>query len=346
VRNYHVGTVMGIPLRINISLVVFLPVLAWLIGSGEQIGLYVDLLDGIFPRALDPDVLLAGNRPILIGVAAALGLFVSVAIHELGHAWMARRYGLAIESITLWIFGGVAAIEIPREWDREFWIALAGPVTSVLLAAGFYLVGTVLPASLQVSRFVIGWLAVVNVTLAAFNVLPAFPMDGGRIFRALLARSRPYASATRTAARVARLFAILMAVLGVLSFNVVLVLVALFVYGAGATESRAVMLPELLGGVTATDVMSRAAEPIDADVPVADLVDRLLRDHQPGVPVVDAGTIVGVASLANLQGLGRGDRRDARVADVLSEEIVAVAPDAPAFDVLAQLSRPASTRSS
>jgi Zn-dependent protease len=194
-RSYTVTRIWGIPIRVGSSLLIFLPILAWLIGSGQQIELYAGVIEALTGRGFDIAQLRAGTTPWLVGAAAAVGLFVSVTIHELGHSWVAMRYGLEIESITLWILGGLAALkEFPKEWDWELWIAIAGPVSSLLVAAVCYGGVVLMPASLQVPRFVVGWLAVMNVTLAAFNLLPAFPMDGGRVLRALLARSRPTAS--------------------------------------------------------------------------------------------------------------------------------------------------------
>jgi Zn-dependent protease len=191
--------------------------LAWLIGSGVQIGIYAGLIEQYMGISLDVSVLRAGYIPWIIGIIAAIGLFVSVTLHELGHSWVALRYGLEIESITLWILGGIAALtEIPREWNREFWIAIAGPITSVLTGVAFYLALLAVPGSAPVTAFVLGWLTVVNVTLAVFNLLPAFPMDGGRILRALLARRRPYATATRIAGRIGVIFAFVFAIGGVL----------------------------------------------------------------------------------------------------------------------------------
>lgn len=125
-------------------------------------------------------------------------------------------------------------------------MAIAGPVTSVVLGGAFYLGLLAVPAG-PVTVFVFGYLAVVNVVLAVFNMLPAFPMDGGRILRALLARDQPYARATQTAATVGKGFAILMGFLGVFG-NPLLVLIALFVYVAASAESRATVLRDLLGG--------------------------------------------------------------------------------------------------
>ena len=337
-RNYTVTSVWGIPIRISISLVVFLPVLAWLIGSGGQIAVYAGLIEAIGGGPLDVPALQAGAMPWVIGITAAVGLFVSVTLHELGHSWVALRYGLTIESITLWILGGIAALSsIPREWNREFWIAIAGPVTSVLVAGACYGIMLVLPSGLPVLTFVFGWLAIVNLTLVGFNLLPAFPMDGGRILRALLARSRPYGSATRIAGRIGVIFAILFAVVGVLGFNVILILLAFFIYGAATTESRTVLLDELLEGITVGDIMTRDPRTVDTDESVATLADRMLRERQTAYPVTDAsGSIVGVATLADVRGVSRGDRESTTVQTVM-HEAPRLDGSADAFDTLAWL---------
>jgi Zn-dependent protease len=330
--------VWGIPIRINTSLLVFLPILAWLIGSGGQIGIYAGLIERYLGVALDTGVLQAGSMPWVIGVIAAIGLFVSVTLHELGHSWVALRYGIEIESITLWILGGMASLKtIPREWHREFWIAIAGPITSVLVALAFAGVTVALPRSLPVVQFVAGWLAIVNVTLAAFNLLPAFPMDGGRIFRALLARTRPYATATRIAGRVGVIFAILFAVVGVLAFNVILILLALFIYGAATTESRTVLVDELLEGVTVGDIVTREPATVRPDTTVEAFGRRMLQDRQTVYPVINAdGTVHGVVSLADIKGVRR-DARETTTVEAVMQTVPRFDASADAFDSLAQL---------
>lgn len=338
-RSYTVMKIWGIPIRINISLVVFLPVLAWLIGGGGQIELYAGLLEGLTGVPFDVGALTAGNTPWAIGIVAAVGLFVSVTIHELGHSWVAIRYGLSIESITLWILGGMAALsEMPKEWNREFWIAIAGPVTSVGVGAVSYVGMLALGGSVPTVRFVFGWLALVNWILAGFNLLPAFPMDGGRILRALLARSRPYASATRIAGRIGVIFAILFAVVGVLNFNVILLLLALFIYGAATTESRMVLLDELLEGIVVGDVMIRDPPTVSSDTTVAELVDRMLRDRKTAYPVVDdfSGDVVGVVTLEELRQV-REVERDAILVGEIAREVPRVDSTDDAFETLVTL---------
>ncbi|MFC4358665.1 site-2 protease family protein [Halobium salinum] len=336
-RDYELVSVWGIPIRIHISLPVVLPILAWLIGSGEQIDLYAGLINTFPVVALDPAVLRAGTTPWLIGIVAAVGLFVSVTIHELGHAWAARRYGIEVQSITLWLLGGLANLEsMPREWTQELWIALAGPAASVLVAVVCYGAVLVVPSSAPAAVFVLGWLVVTNVVLTAFNLLPAFPMDGGRVLRALLARSRPYASATRTAARVGSLFAVGFAILGVLSFSPMLFLLALFVYGAANGESRFVALETLLEGVTAADVMSTNVRPVSPETRLSDLSERMFEERRTTYPVVDdSGSVVGVVSLDSLR---RKRRRNATtVRDVMSEGFPTVAGHTPMFEVVGLL---------
>jgi Zn-dependent protease len=336
-RGYTVAEVWDIPIRVNTSLIIFLPILAWLIGSGGQIELYAGLIGGLTGVGFDVARLRAGATPWLVGVLAAVGLFVSVTLHELGHSWVALRYDIEIESITLWILGGLAALKtLPREWDREFWIAIAGPVTSVLVGAACYAVVLVTPGSLQVARFVVGWLAVTNVVLAAFNLLPAFPMDGGRILRALLARSRPYGTATRLAARIGVGFAFLFAIVGVLNLQIIMLLLALFIYGAATTESRTVLLDELLEGLTVGDVMTRDPATVPADATVEAFGNQLLRDRQAVHLVTDGAEVVGVVTLEDLRSVRR-DEHDATLVEEIMRPVASVEASADAFETLAVL---------
>jgi Zn-dependent protease/CBS domain-containing protein len=339
-RSFTIGEIWDIPIRINTSLIIFLPILAWLIGSGGQIQVYAGFIEGLTGVGFDLAQLRAGSTPWVIGITAAVGLFVSVTIHELGHSWVALRYGLTIESITLWILGGMAALtSIPREWDREFWIAIAGPITSVLVAAVCYVGLLVVPRTLVVPRFLFGWLAITNVTLAVFNLLPAFPMDGGRILRALLARRRPYATATRIAGRIGVIFAFLFAIVAVFTFQIILLLLAFFIYGAATTESRTVLLDELLEGITVGDIATRDVTTVPVGTTVDELGSRMLRERRTAFPVLgDGGTIVGVVTLDDLKRARRQDRASATVEAVM-QEVIRVGTDADAFDTLALLNQ-------
>jgi len=301
--NYTLFSVWGIPIRVNVSLLVFLPVLAWLVGTGEQLAAYGSLIDLLPTADVDPGALTDTER-WLIGASAALGLFGSVTVHELGHAWVAMRYDIGVESITLWILGGLASLsEMPRQWDQELYIAVAGPVSSLALAALCVGALAVLPAELTVVSFVVGFLAVMNVVLAVFNMVPAFPMDGGRVLRALLGRTRSYASATRTAARVGTGFALLFAVVGiVVVFSPTLLLLALFIYVAATSESRSVMIAELLSGLSVADILSESPT-VDANDSAAAVFDRVVGARRTELAVAENGRIVGVVTGEQLREL-------------------------------------------
>lgn len=339
-RSFRITSVWGIPINVNVSLLVFLPILAYLIASGPQIELYAGVVETLSGESLDADVLRAGSTPWLIGTVAAVGLFASVAVHELGHSWVALRYDLTVTSITLWLLGGLASFDrLPREPHKEFWIAIAGPITSLAVAAGCYAAVLVVPASAPALLFVAGWLAVTNLVLAGFNMLPAFPMDGGRVLRAYLARNRPYAAATRTAATVGKLFALLFVFVGIfVAFSPLLLLLALFVYTAAGSESRTVMIADLLSGVTVRDVAMLDRPEVPADASVATLFDMMLRKRQVAFPVTEGGRVVGAVTMTDLKGVDPERRPTTTVGDIAARDLPRIDVDTPAFDALATLS--------
>lgn len=212
---WNLGRVAGIPMRVHAS---FLLLIAWSVYSSLTGG---DTLVGM-----------------ALGVVFMLAVFASVLLHELGHALTARRFGISTESITLWPIGGVARLQgVPRTPRAEIWIAAAGPAVNLVLAVGIFglqLVGAGLGLPAVLTGFVSSlWVA--NLALAVFNMLPAFPMDGGRVLRAALARSRGMLPATETAARIGKVFAVLFGVLG-LVFDPMLLFIAVFVWFAGSRE--------------------------------------------------------------------------------------------------------------
>ncbi|MGE0159797.1 MAG: site-2 protease family protein [Gemmatimonadales bacterium] len=240
------------------------------------------------------------------GVAFILLLFVCVVAHEYGHALTARRYGIQARDITLLPIGGVARLErMPREPMQELWVALAGPAVNVVIAAAPYAVIQLLgrQTALEDLRVVGGDLLSklmwVNVTLVAFNLLPAFPMDGGRVLRALLAGRMEYARATRTAANVGQLMAFLFGFLG-LAYNPFLLFIALFVYMGAEAEAQAVQVQVTLEGRTVRDVMVTRFGTVDAGEPLSRAVDLLLSGAQQDFPVLEDGEVVGVLGRSEL----------------------------------------------
>ncbi len=169
----------GIPLEMDISFLLILPVMAWLIGS--RVGQLAQMWGIAHAHSLE-----AGATPYALGLIAAVGLFICVVLHELGHSLAARAFGVKVRSITLWFLGGVAQFEeIPRKKGQEAIVGAAGPVVSFGLAALFWVAATFSPPW-PALEFVLGYLAITNLVLGVFNLIPAIPLDGGRILRSIL----------------------------------------------------------------------------------------------------------------------------------------------------------------
>jgi Zn-dependent protease len=237
---------------------------------------------------------------VLLGVVFVLALFACVVLHELGHALAARRYGIGTKDITLLPIGGVARLErMPEDPRQEIVVALAGPAVNVVIAAAIY-AGLVLTGSwqamgeLDVTRGnLLERLMVVNVFLLFFNLLPAFPMDGGRVLRALLATRTSYAQATQTAAAVGQGMAFLFGFVGLL-YNPFLIFIALFVWIGAAQESGMVQIRSALGGIPVSHAMQTHFRTIEAGDSLERAVDLILSGSQHDFPVLENGRVAGV----------------------------------------------------
>jgi len=244
----------------------------------------------------------------LVGVAFILAVFGTVVLHELGHALTARRFGIKTEDITLLPIGGVARLErMPEKPGQELLVALAGPAVNVVIAAVLFLflTSTGGQVALEGSRLMGGGpfltkLLWVNLTLAAFNLLPAFPMDGGRALRALLAMRGDYVQATRTAAGIGQGMALLLGLVGLFT-NPFLVFIALFVWIGAAGESGAVQIKAALAGLPIQAAMQTNFRVLSPHDSLAAASQALLAGSQVDFPVVDeSGALVGVLTRSNL----------------------------------------------
>lgn len=234
------------------------------------------------------------------GVVFIVLLFLCVLLHEFGHVLAARRYGIQTPDITLLPIGGVARLErIPEQPGQELLVALAGPAVNLVIAGLLYLAfGGFVPAEgLEVANPGVGLmarLAMVNLFLAVFNLIPAFPMDGGRVLRALLAYRLGYARGTQIAASVGQAVAFGLGLLG-LFWNPLLIFIALFVYLGASSEAHAVQMREVSRGMLVGDAMITQFESLSPNSRVGDAVDCLIRTTQHEFPVTDgAGRLRGI----------------------------------------------------
>jgi len=270
----------------------------------------------------------------LSGVAFVVTVFGTVVLHELGHATMARRFGIRTKDITLYPTGGIARLEkMPDEPSQELLVALAGPAVNVVLGAVAFgalallqkplLPGTAFSAN---APFLLKF-AWVNVTMAIFNLLPAFPMDGGRALRALLAMRTSYVQATRTAAAVGRMMALAFGLIGLFS-NPMLIVIAIFVWSGAGAEAAEAQSKAALAGLPIRAAMITDFHSLASTDTLAVAIERLLASTQTEFPVVDDGVLVGMLTrdelLVALASPGGG--QEASVGSVMRRNVPTVDP--------------------
>jgi Zn-dependent protease/predicted transcriptional regulator len=336
--SFRIGRLFGIPILIHYTFILVIPLFAWIIGS--QIALTADMLIEIFQVPVNTTLIIAGYIPYLLGLIVALGLFAGVLMHELAHSLVARYKGIRINSITLMIFGGIASMEdgVPDP-KAELPMALVGPIASLvvgLVCCGIvYVVPAVTtnPAIAGVLVFVFGYLGVLNIILCAFNLLPAFPMDGGRVLRAWLATRMPLHRATKIAADIGKGFAIVFGIIGLFS-NPFLILIALFIYIGASGESTAVKYSFLLQNVTVGDMMSSPVTTVSPTLPVRDVITMMYSSKHLGFPVVERDTLIGMVTLADVNRTSSIDRDAMQVRDIMTRDPITLPPSAPVIDAL------------
>ena len=342
-RRFRIGSAFGIPLKLDLTFLLVLPLFAVLIAA--QLERWTDILNTIWAANIDPTPLAAPPVSWILGFAAALGLFAGIVLHELGHSLVAMRYGVAIESITLWLFGGIAQLEeFPEQWQQELYVAITGPLVSVALGVVSYVAFLVVPPSetvvVEATRLLLGYLAIMNVALAVFNMLPGFPMDGGRVLRALLARSRPYAQATKIAAEVGKVFAIVLGLAGVfVVFNPLLIALAFFIYIGASSEAQQTLMRAAFEGVTVADIMTPAdrVQTVTEDTSVTDLVETMFDERHTGYPVERGGDIVGIVTLEDARAVRDVERDAYTVGDVMSTDVHTVTSNADVMTALTEM---------
>jgi Zn-dependent protease/CBS domain-containing protein len=335
----QIAKVIGIPIYLHFSWLIIFGLIVWTLSTGYFPAKYPDLPASSYWAK---------------GLVASLLFFVSILLHELGHAVVARLHGVRTRSITLFIFGGVAQLEKdPRDGRAEFWIAAAGPVASLVLAGVFY-AGATLPFVGPSAAAVATYLALINVILAVFNLVPAFPMDGGRLLRGALWGPLGKARATRIASTAGTLFAFLLIFIGVFSLTrgdalggLWYILIGWFIKDASTASYQQVRLDEALRGVTVRDAMVDAVVTVPSAGSVAEAArEQFLRTGYGSYPVKRGEAVVGLLCLKDVLRLSAEEREATSVQGAMRPltDALVTEPDVPLPAAIARMAQAGTAR--
>ncbi|MBW6503488.1 site-2 protease family protein [bacterium] len=304
---WQIITVMGIPIRVHYSWLIVFGLITWMLSSHY------------FPQ-VTPDLPFVSYW--IRGALAALLLFASVAFHELAHSYVAQKYRLTIESITLFIFGGVAHLKGDSPHPRaEFWIAIAGPLSSFFLSAVFFLL---MMNSAGGTEALFAYLARINLVLGIFNLIPGFPMDGGRILRAAIwQKKKDYLYATQIASRIGRGIALFFIFFGLFSIfsggsqGLWLMFIGWFLYSTAEASYQQATLQEVLSGIKVNDIMVREIQAVEPSISLDEAVDGyFLKYGYGGFPVIDHGKFLGIITLKEVKNVPRAEWKSVKVSGV------------------------------
>ena len=337
-QDIHLGTIDAIPIGANWSIFAIFALILW-----ELADL---ILPGYAPAATTLTLW-------IVGVVTTILFFVSLLAHEVSHALVAKHHDIGVRRITLWLFGGVSELESDALTpSADLQIALAGPLVSLLFAGLFALAHALVSTTgtLGVLGAASGWLAWMNVMLGAFNLVPAAPLDGGRVLRAILWRRNGDREAAATSATHAgQFFAYFLVALGVVEFlsygvgGVWLAFMGWYLLMAARAEEGSIVLRTALGHVRVRDIMTPNPETFPAASSVADLIEHQLHTLRFSTfPLVDAaGELVGLTTLTRVRRVAPDQRATTRLIDtgVAMSEVTTGSPDEPAIDLLERLQR-------
>lgn len=351
-KSFKLVTLFGFEVKVDLSWLVIAVLIAWSFAAG------------VFPAVAKG---LSTATYWYMGIAVAIGLFASIVFHELWHSLIARRYGLQMKGITLFIFGGVSEMgDEPASAKVEFWMAVAGPLSSVVLSGVFFMLYFLVrayasPEPLSVTA-VLYYLSYINLLLAAFNIIPAFPLDGGRVLRAAIwAANKNMLKATRAASTVGSGFGILLIALGIgmfIGIQLPLIgggfiagiwygLIGWFLWSAARNSYQQLLVRKGLEGVKVSRLMMASPVTVARGLSVERLVEDYIYKHTYKMyPVVDGEHLVGCVSLAKVRGVPRNEWGIRTVGEIASgcAPDNTIAPNTDAMDALAQMSRSRASR--
>ncbi len=331
----YLGHILGIPIGLDYSWFLIFALLTW------------SLAASYFPAEF-------GNWPVaqywILGALTAILMFVSVLLHELGHSWVALRYKIPVLSITLFIFGGLAQIGAePPSAMAEFWIAIAGPIVSISLAIIFYILQSI-SGALAPLFAVVKYLAYINGALGLFNLVPGFPLDGGRVFRALVwGISHNFRKATLIAANLGRFIAFIFILFGVwqlftgnIGNGLWIAFIGWFLESAAGSQLRLQTVHDLLGDHRVSEAMRRDYTVVKPDATLNQLIDEhILGSGKRCLIIEQSGSVLGLLTVHEIKAVPRSKWQVTTAAQIMipAEKLKLIKPDAQLVEALTEMDR-------
>jgi len=333
-NSFQIFKISGISIRIDYTWFIVFALVALSLG-----GNYFPKIYGGWP----PELYWA------MGIVTAILFFASVLAHELAHSLVSKARGVPVESITLFIFGGVARItDEPKNAGSEFWMALAGPATSVGTGIVFWLIHLLVGKSRTPIYALTAWLSYINLLVAGFNLIPGFPLDGGRILRAIIWQiTKDLKKSTRIASVIGQIVAYLFILWGIrvlisgnLFNGIWIAFIGWFLLNAASSSYRQLAMREMLRGVKVREIMVTDCHGLPKDMPVKELIDeQILYTTRRCFPVTDIDKIIGIITLHNVKGIPKEEWENTKIESVMIplEELKTVHPDDDLYKVMRQM---------
>jgi len=326
--SFTLGKILGIPIRVHFTFLVILALFSWFFAT-----IHITIWE--FTLGFGNEAIPLMER-IVLGLIVSLLFFLCVLLHELAHSHIALRMGQQVRGITLFIFGGVSQLDdMPHNPSLELKITLAGPLISITLSAVFFSLSFITPftdevLSLRLFSIALSTLSFYNLLIGAFNLIPAFPLDGGRVFRAALAMKTDYETATKTAVNLGKIIAVIMAIIGIF-INIWLTLVAIFIYMGASQEEKALGISRALEGITVKEIMSTPVITVPPDMSLDSFSDFIMIHKHMGYPVTDDTILLGIVTFNDVHE-HKKNSASLQIKDVMTTPVITITPNHDAVD--------------
>ena len=334
--SFRIAKLLGIPIKIHFSFIIILALFAWVfsVQSIQLLGFTIGY----------GELQTSNIFKYFFGIILTILFFVCVLLHELGHSYVTQKKGFKINNITLFVFGGASQIkETPRDPNTEIKIAAAGPAVSFLLSVFFIFIffSTNFFEKNFISQIIFisaGTLGFYNFILGLFNLIPAYPTDGGRLVRATLAKYMDYGKATSHASNIGKGIAIAMAIFGIITLNIWLVMISVFLFFGATQEEKMVKISLALEDKKVEDIMTKNMKTVSPDEKIKDFLDFAKENRSFIYPVIKNDKLIGVVTIDDVKDVSGENIKEVKIKDIMKKDFSKISQDKKAISAFKELS--------